>query len=126
MINYQKKPNGYIALTSLLIIATAALTIGLAVSLNSIDSIQSSYGHSQSARAEAAANAGIEEGLQKLRKNWSSYSGSLSINDDSCTINIVTSGSTASIEAVGKADEYFQKILIHVDSQLSILNWQEE
>lgn len=126
MTRNKNKPSGYIALTSLLIIASAALTIGLAASLNSIDSLQSGFSHAQSARAFAAANACAEEGLQKLRNNWDNYSHRLSINGDSCTINVIISGTTASIESIGDVDVYSRKILIQVDSNLSILSWQEE
>lgn len=128
MINpkfYQQ--DGYIALVALLVVVTAALTIGIAVSLEGIEEIQMSYGGSQSANAKSLANACIEEGLERLRNNWVSYSPyTLSIAPDSCIIDIVVNGNSATLNATGTVDIYKQKIEMQVDNSLNVINWQED
>ncbi|MFA6382386.1 MAG: hypothetical protein WCX08_03930 [Candidatus Buchananbacteria bacterium] len=125
MIKLQKQ-KGYIALTALLIVAAAGLTIGIAVSLGGIEQVQLSYGQSRAAEAKALANTCLEEGLERLRNNWANYSSSLSIDGSSCILNTVTSGSGATLTATGKADIYNQKIEIQVDNNLTVISWKEE
>ncbi|MFA6410430.1 MAG: hypothetical protein WCW26_02525 [Candidatus Buchananbacteria bacterium] len=120
------KPNGYIALVALLIVASAALTIGIAVSLAGIEEIQGSFGVTQATRAKNLANACVEDGLEKLRKNWAGFSGQLLINGNSCIINTVVNGNNATLVASGTVDIYTQKIQIQVDNNLNVIAWQEE
>jgi len=117
---------GYIALMSLLIIAAAGLTIAISTSLASIEQVQLSFAGTQAARAGSAAQACLEDGLERLRQNWSDYSGSLSIGSESCIINTVIAGSNATLVAIGTIDIYNQKIQIQVDNNLDVINWQEE
>ncbi len=120
-----KSQKGYVALVALLIVAAAALTIGIAVSLRGIEEIQISYSASQAAKAKSLANTCLEEGLERLRNNWASYSGSLPIEESSCIIDIVINGSNATLTAVGTVDVYTQKIQIGADNNLNIISWQE-
>ena len=126
----QLQPNsysqGYIALVALLIIATAGLTIGLAVSLAGMNEIQAGYAVSQDAKAESAAQTCVEDGLERLRQSFTSYTGSLSIGSNSCIISILVSGTTATVNATGTADVYNHKIQAQVDNQLNVNTWQEE
>ena len=117
---------GYVALIALLIVASAALTIGIAVSLRGIEEIQISYAKSQSGRANNLANACLEDGLERLRNNWANYSGSLSLGGNSCIINTTINGNIATLNAVGTADVYKQKVQIQVDNNLEVVAWQEE
>ena len=120
----KRQPQGYIALISLLIVVSAGLTIGLAVSLSSLDELQMSFGHSQSARAKSIANTCVEDGLERLRNSWTNYSGTLSIGLDSCIINTVISGN-AILTVIGTTDIYNQKIVVTVNSNLDVVSWQE-
>ena len=123
--NY-KKQSGYVALIALLIVVTAGLTISLAVSMGGIEEIKISFGISKAAEAKNMANACLEEGLERLRNNWINYTGSLSIDDNSCIINTAINGSTATLVAKGTADIYTQKIQVQVDSNLEVSSWLEE
>ncbi len=120
-----KSQKGYVALVALLIVAAAALTIGIAVSLRGIEEIQISYSASQAAKAKSLANTCLEEGLERLRNNWASYSGSWPIEESACIIDIVINGSNATLTAVGTVDVYTQKIQIGADNNLNIISWQE-
>lgn len=122
----QKQRKGYIALFSLLILAAAALTVGLAVSLQGIDEIQSSVAADRSVLAKAAANTCIEEGLERLRNDFINYSATLPIDDDYCILNISVNGSSAVLSATGTVDIYSQKIKVQVDDDLEIVFWQED
>ncbi|MBI3291073.1 hypothetical protein HYZ76_02205 [Candidatus Falkowbacteria bacterium] len=117
---------GYIALIALLVVAAAGITIGIAVSLTSIEEIQVSFGISQAAKAKSLAGACIEESLERLRNDWNNYSGSLSIDGNLCIMNTVINGSTATVESIGSIDIYQQKIKIQVDNNFSVIAWQEE
>lgn len=122
----QKKQSGFIAMVSLLIITTAGLTIALSIGIAAIEELQVSLHISESAKARALANTCIEEGLERLRNDFSNYSATLSIGGDSCIINAVVSGSNATVTATGTKDVYTQKIEIQVDNTLEVTSWQEE
>ena len=117
---------GYIALVALLVVASAGLTLGIAVSLSGIDEIQVSLSKSQAAKAQSLANACIEEGLERLRASGSGFSGSLSVDGNSCIINTVTSGSNYTLHATGTIDIYSKKAEVEVDSNLDVIYWAEE
>jgi len=118
--------DGYIALVALLVVVAAGLTVGIAVSLSGIGEIQISHSDSQAARAKSLANACLEEGLEKLRNDWVNYSGSLSIDGNSCIINTVVNGGTATLIAESDVEINTQKIEIQVDNNLNVITWQEE
>jgi len=120
-----KNQSGYIALIALLIVAVVGLTIGLAVSLRGIEEIQISHAAKEAAKAKILANSCIEEGLYRLRNSWVNYSGSLPFGSNSCIIEAVLSGSTATLTAVGTVDIYVQRIQVQIDNNLEVLNWQE-
>lgn len=126
MIQNKKNQSGYIALIALLIVSAAGLTIGLAVSISGIEEIQVSHGSTQATKAKNLANTCVEDGLERLRNSFVNYSGSLSINGNSCIIDIVVSGSNAVINATGTVDIYNQKLVIQVDNSLAITSWTEE
>lgn len=126
MNNNVKNQQGFIALISLLVVVTAGLTIGLAVSIGGIEELQVSFSGSQAAKAKSLTNACIEDGLERLRNNWAIYSGSLSIDGNLCIINTVINGSNATLTSQGTVDIYTQKIQIEVDNSLEVVSWQEE
>jgi len=121
-----KQQNGYIALVSLLVVATAGLTIGLAVSISGIEEVQLSHGLTQSIKAKNLANACVEDGLERLRNSFVSISQyTLSIGSNSCIIDVVVGGSAATVNATGTVDIYNQKIQVQVDDTLSVTSWTE-
>ena len=124
---YHLKPQqGFIALIALLVIAAAGLTIGLSVSLVGIEELQITLSHNQSARARALANSCIEEGLERLRNDFSNYAGTLSIDGDSCIINVTVNGSTAFLSATGTFETSTQIIKVDVNNNLEVTSWQEK
>lgn len=125
-MNNLNNQSGYIALVALLVIVSAGLTIGIAVSLSGITEIQVSFGSSQAAKARSLANSCVEEGLERLRTSGSPYTGALSIDTNSCIIKTVINGSNFILYATGTVDIYNQKVEVAVDSNLEVVYWQEK
>lgn len=124
--NNHNKNNGYIALISLLVVAAAALTIGVTVSLTSMSNLQMSFGSSQRVIAKDVAGSCVEDALEKLRNNWQGSTNVLPIGSDSCIIKVVTTSNLADLYATGTVGLYNQKIQVQVDNNLNILTWQED
>lgn len=122
--DFRRRRGGYIALIALLIVAAAGLTISIAVSLSGIEEIQISYSNSVATKAKSLANSCLEEGLERLRNNWTNYSGALSIAGGSCIINTEITDNVATLTAFGTVDIYTQKIQIQVNNDLEVINWQ--
>ena len=120
------KQSGFIAMVSLLIITTAGLTIGLAISIASIEELGISLNISESAKARALANTCVEEGLERLRNSFVDYFATLSIGSNSCIINAVVVGSNATLTATGTVGVYTQKIIVVATNALEITSWVEE
>jgi hypothetical protein len=110
---------------ALLIIATAGLTIGLAISIASIDEIQLAHGKDQSAAARAAALGCAEDALERLRNSFTAQGGTLSYSEYSCIIDTVINGSNATITATGTVGIFNQKITIGLNSAMTISVWEE-
>ena len=120
-----KPKNGFIALVSVLIISAIAIIIGVSISLLGMSELQMGFSENQSFKAFNYADACTEEALERLRINWANYSGSLSFDEGSCTINTVVSGGSATINLVGTVDNFTRKIQISVDSSLNVTAWEE-
>ena len=122
----KNQTGGYIALIALLVIAAAGLTLGIAVSLSGIDELQVSFSKSQATRAQSLAETCLEEGLERLRTSGSPYSGTLSIEGNSCIISTVGGAGNYTLFATGTVDIYSQKAEVQVDSSLNVIYWRAE
>jgi len=122
----QKNKKGYIALVSLLLVAAVGLTISIAVSLRGMEELQMSFASSQASVSSHLAGSCLEEGLNRLRQNWSDFGSiNLSIGDNLCIINVVAfDGSSADLEVYGDNNIFRQKISVSVDSDLEVASWQ--
>jgi len=123
--------NGFIALTSILIIGALVLAVAIGVSLRSISESRMSLGEQESHRALALANLCAEQALMRL-ESILNYNGneSIIIEEESCDI--------LAIEGLGNVDRtiktqstvsgYTKKVKIEV-SQVSptiqISSWEE-
>ena len=119
-------PSGYIALIALLLVTTAALTIGLAVSLRGLNELQAGLAVSEAAVARSTVNACIEDGLERLRTSWINYTGTLSTGNDSCTIMVTILGNSATVNSLSTSNGYTQSSTVQVSNQLEIVNWSDE
>jgi len=125
--NFEKNQRpGFIALIALLIVASAALSLGIAANLSGFDELKAALAGSRVVQARALVQSCVEDNLEGLRNNFISKSSSLSNSDGSCIINVAVDGSYAYINATGTVDIYNQKIQATVDNQLNVINWQED
>jgi len=121
-----RQPNGYVALIALLVVSAAGLTIGLAVSLRGIEEIQLSFGFSQAAKAQAAANGCIELGLEHLRSVGTPLQTELSIGGISCILEATLVGPNAELHATSTVGEYTRTIAVQRDASGEIMSWHAD
>ena len=122
MKNKLKKEKGYVLLLAVLLITAASLVIVLSLSRIMIDQLSLKLGQAESLRSFFLAEACLDDGLEKLRANWQDYSYSLSIDGNSCTIDINSAPTQATIEAIGSVGNYTKKIDLLVDNFLEIIS----
>jgi hypothetical protein len=122
--------NGYIALTSILIISAIVLLIALSAGLLSISELNMGLEKNQSAEAYYLASACAEQGLQEIRNSDSfTGTGSLSLENGDCSYDVSqTGGEKRTIEASGIVNNIIRKIKISLDTinpNINITSWQE-
>jgi len=123
--------NGFIALTSMLIIGALVLTISIGVLLRSINEMKMSLGEQEAHRALALVNLCGELALMKIESVFN-YSGneSIIIGEESCDVlQIEGSGNTdRTIKVQSTVSGYTKKVKIEI-SQISpamyISSWEE-
>ncbi len=126
----KKSQEGYIALISLLIIAAVTLVISTSLTIVSISEAQASLSFTEGIEARYMAESCTEEALLRLRDNSAYTSGTLTIENDSCTINI-TGGNPYTITVTGSTSTvptYTKKIQIiakKAGRSINIISWQE-
>lgn len=122
--------NGYIALTSILIISAIVLLIALSAGLLSISELNMGLEKNQSAEAYYLASACAEQGLQEIR-NSDSFTGpgNLSLENGDCSYDVSqTGGENRTIEALGIVNNIIRKIKISLDTinpNINITSWQD-
>ena len=122
--------NGYIALTSILIISAIVLLIALSAGLLSISELNMGLEKNQSAEAYYLASACAEQGLQEIRNSDSfTGAGNLSLENGTCTYDVSqTGGENRTVEALGSVNNIVRKIKISLDAinpSINITSWQE-
>ncbi len=130
-MTYNSKKNGFVTLTSVLIIGAVCLAIAVSILYSSIDSNKSGYVSLLSSQARGIAQACAETALSKLKQD-SKYAGgeTLTIDTGSCAISSV-SGSGASnrtFTASGTVKGVTRKLSVSVATvspQMTLSSWQE-
>ncbi|PIZ99803.1 MAG: hypothetical protein COX77_00420 [Candidatus Komeilibacteria bacterium CG_4_10_14_0_2_um_filter_37_10] len=123
--HHKEKKRGMLALISILIIGTVVLFVVLSVGWQSTSELQGSYWISQSLMTKELAQAGIEDVLIRLKKNWVNYNYTLDINGNSSIITVSTNGSQATITSFSTIDKNQYTIVATVNNTFNIINWQE-
>ncbi|HCJ52510.1 MAG TPA: hypothetical protein DIS62_05230 [Candidatus Kerfeldbacteria bacterium] len=121
------KPNGYIALTSMLIILAATLVVAMSANLLSIDTGRTSVTLEDGMSSFALANTCLEEGLLRLRQDMNYTGGSLNAIDGSCTITVLANGTQRELTSEATVDSSTRHITVDVDlaSGFSFDSWRE-
>ncbi len=82
-----KKGNGYVAISTVLVVGAVVLTIGISVILNGINESQSALADTKSEVALGLVNACAQDGLIRLSKN-NSIPGTIVLPEGTCTVTI--------------------------------------
>lgn len=128
----RKNQEGFIALTSILIVGAIVLTISIGLSLRSIGETNMSLGEQLSNRASGLAHACAEDALLKL-KNDLNYSGNETViidRSDSCDILAIEgSGNTdRTIKTQAMFSGFTRKVKVvisQVNPTTQITSWEE-
>jgi len=125
-----KKPKGFIALTSVIIIGAVALAVGIGVSLRSIDEANMSLAEEMSFRSQVAAEGCGEYALQKLKDSLN-YSGNeiIIIGDQECEILEVEGNGNSDriVKVESTISGYTKKIKIEIgkiNPSIEIISWE--
>ena len=125
------KNQGFIAISSLLIISTVVLAISLSISLTGINQMNSALGFSKSQETLLIAQSCTEEAMIRLRRQSSYSTGSLTLGAGSCTINVSGTGSQKTIDiqaTIPGPPQYIKKLQITaklLGNSINIITWQE-
>jgi hypothetical protein len=120
-----KKSQGYVLILTVLVIAAASLTITLGLSKLLLDQLILQTSQADGLKALALAETCAEDGLERLRNNWQDYNYILSINGNSCTINIVTDDFQAQLISTGSSGDYTKRINVTIDRAIEVVSWQQ-
>lgn len=124
------KNTGQAALPAIILVASIALTISLAIASLGLTEHNISYNQGLSQKAFDLAQSGAEDAWLKLAKD-PSFSGSYILQNalGQCNINIELVGSSKRIVAQGEINQRFRtiEILLTIDSvgKINLSSWQE-
>lgn len=122
------RQQGYIAFVSVLVIGAILLTLGVVITLTSINGIQTSQSRVFSGKAFNAVEACAEEALLNLQ-DTPALPASVSTSLLTCTITVNSQvGNTWNFTVSGDLNGYTKNIRIELErgATISISNWQEE
>lgn len=119
--------HGYIAFTTLLIIATVATAVALTISTIAISLSQMTTSTHSGEAMSHLADACIEDALEKIKNN-PSYSGqTFTLLGGTCTINATSAGNTWTV-TVSATDGIYEKsreVTANRTNTVSITNWKK-
>jgi hypothetical protein len=119
---------GVAALLTIVIIAAATLIMAFNSSLLGLGDLELGYTLQKGGEATSIADACIEETMRRLRLESDYSGGTLNIGENSCIINVESSGNNRTITTTSTVDIYHKKIKVTAtlsDSNTTINTWQE-
>lgn len=123
-----KREQGYIAFVSILVISAILVTLGIVVTLTSINGIQMSQSRAFSGKALNAVEGCAEEALWRLQ-DIPALPGSVSTPLLTCTVTVNSQvGNIWNFTVTGTLNGYTKNIRIEAERYvtISINSWQEE
>ncbi len=117
--------SGFVALIFVLVMAAVMLTVGVALSLRSIENLQASSWYEGASEARQLALSCVEEGLLRLRTSWAASSAALSLGSGSCTMDTTVTAATATVATTGVVGSAHRRLTVAVDASLRITSWIE-
>lgn len=130
-MTHRTNKNGFIAITSLLLISAITFTIAISISLLGIEETKTALAHKKGIESFILGQTCIEESLLRLRDNENYAGTTLNMENGSCTINI--SGSDPDFVIVAEANlegppRYTKKIEARVkklENSINLISWRE-
>lgn len=119
---------GYVALATVLVIAVVVTSIGLAVSTQSVDTVQSSLFAEKTHAARNFVEGCIEDVLLRLNEN-DAIPGTITLPEGSCSVTINSQvGSIWNFTVVGSQDGQTVSILVEAERSgtVSITDWLQQ
>jgi len=123
----QKYQTGYIALTSVLVIASIIVTISLSISLLAISDNQMSLATNKSALILAVTEGCVENALLELNKD-NSLPSVINLPEASCNVTVNSqAGNNWDFTVSSSLNSYSKKIQVQVirGSQITVNSWQQ-
>lgn len=130
-IQNTKPKEGYIALTTVLIVGVVASVIMVSLLTLGLGYTRSSNSEYLSIQAKTLANACAEDALRQIRANTSFTATNTTINlgSGSCTYSVTNTGGTnRTIDVSGAAASVTRKLQIFITAispKITISSWQE-
>lgn len=126
------KQQGFVALTSIIIVSAILLAIATSASLLGVQEANSSLSFKKGSEALVIAKSCIEEGLYRLQEDASFSTHSLNVGDGSCTIQVSGTSPNYTIvvtATVSFAPSFVKRITVNAvkaGNSISITSWQEQ
>jgi len=126
-----KRTNGFIALTSLLVISAVTLAIAMSVTVMGISSANSSLGYQKGQEAEKISESCLEETLFRLRGDGNFAGVSLTLGSGSCIATVSAQGDQRTINVTGTIPgppvfiKRLQASSTRVGKSITTFSWQE-
>lgn len=123
--------DGFVALTSLLIISAVAMAIAVSIALLGVNEMNNSLAFKKGEEVLKIAESCGEEALLGLRNGANYSGGTLNVGNGSCTMNISDVGGNKKIEIVATISgppRYIRRLQIEAKRKgnaINILSWQE-
>ena len=127
---YNQKQNGFITLTSVLVVGAVGVAIATSLILLGLGSSRTSFAVEQSNQAKGLANACAEEALQQIRDSTPfTGSGNLTLGQGICTYTVTNQGGqNRTITSSGTVGSIIRKVKIIIDKispTIQVVSWQE-
>ena len=122
-----KLGNGYVALSSILIISTVILVIGISVSLLSISESQLSLGEKKNEETVDFVEGCVEDALLELN-NLGSISSTKTLPEGTCSVTIDSqSGNDWTFTVSGTQDSHTKNIQVSAtrDTSVTVTSWKQ-
>jgi len=129
-----KSSNGYVALSTALILSAVFLLLFLEITILSIGGIERATDAEEAYKASVLANRCIDKALYELRINWSyNIADIYSQEDINCEVrNVMRYGDRINFEVMGESSGYEKNLELEVElteedgeEKLKITSWQE-
>ncbi len=126
--NMIKKPTGFVAITSVLIIASVTIAIAITVSLLGIGEGQSSLALSKGDENLHFVEGCVEDYLLKIRNSSSFAGGNITRPEGTCTITINSGNPNWDITVSSLSTTYqrrVQVIFVRNSTGITLTSWKE-